>query len=177
MKQLNIVTPTADIMDGYIKVKENKVFRSAVVEVCAENAAYFVLRNPQNSNVNVFLRTLHLTNYSSAPLSYEIYYYGDLTKKLPRTQVVSGNTYDTTPNNQARVYAGTNTSIVNGVKTIIHNVPAYESYRTWAQGSVLIAPGMNHIIKVVPLTDNLNPHCAVTFDWWEEPICKSERLE
>lgn len=167
----NIYTPSADVATGYIQTKKNQLFIGQGEVLSFDKTAYYILRNPSDSDVNIFVRTIFLSNNSALSVSAKIIYYSKVSGDLKKsTSIASGNTYDTCPNNKGIILSGIDMSVKNGVEVITHNLPPYHSYRTQAQGSVLIAPGMNHVVKITPLNCGGSGTCIVGFGWWEEPI-------
>jgi hypothetical protein len=70
----------------------------------------------------------------------------------------------------ACVTYGTNMTLADGTIGETITIPAYE---TWAQkhgGSVLIAPGCTFVIELAPLSGTATMPCAITAQWWEEPL-------
>ena len=68
------------------------------------------------------------------------------------------------------IYSGTNIKFKAGVTPLTFTVPSNGSYESSPKGSILISPGMQYTVEVIPVNYNQMGYGIVAFDWWEEAI-------
>ena len=173
IKNIKIPYYTADIKDGYIQNKVGNVFRGQgeILSFGPEYNSVYVLSNPKDSNINLFLRTLMYTNLSPTSMGVNVIYYGEVNGDLIKScNVANGNTTYQNLKSISSIYSGSNVKINCGVTVCTYSIQGYSTYRAPINGSLLLAPGMNHIIEVFPINCNQLGYGVVGFDWWEEPI-------
>lgn len=175
MSKLNNKKPisTVDISDGHTQTKQKRYYygRGNVLNVAPRGNAVYVLHNPIDSGVNVWVNRTTLTNLSKNPLVNKIILFTSVVQKLKRSaQVANSNTSGgINRKGKAQIFYGTNATIKKGgVDPFLNSLTPYETFIIPINGSTLIAPGQSRIIELTTLTGK--GKCCVSFNWWETPI-------
>ena len=95
-----------------------------------------------------------------------------LGNALANIVAANGNTTYQNLKSISSIYSGSNVKINCGVTVCTYSIQGYSTYRAPINGSLLLAPGMNHIIEVFPINCNQLGYGVVGFDWWAEPFQK-----
>lgn len=161
-------------LNAYQKNKLGYYFRCecGAIPCSFEDGGYFILANPKNSEVNLFLNVSYNTNLSEIPLQASAYYFGKIKGDLKETKkIISGNPYTKdTIKSKAKIFYGFDAELLRGVNTYTFSIEPFSTFKDIPSGSIIIPPGYIHIVKVCSSYENKTGLCCASFAWWEKSI-------
>lgn len=172
----------ADVGAGYHQTKAGIYYKAQAATQtgnCSDHV-FFVLENPRNSGVNIFINKIVLANLSDTPLQIVSYLCGTVKDDIMLSyNVHNTNTYFCCDKPAGKVYSGKNLNIHSEGSDFLLVASSYQTLMGTPSGSILLAPGKCYIAKVTPLQSK-EFKCACSFAWWEEDAhphcpCKCEQ--
>ncbi len=136
--------------------------------------SWAMLKNPENSGVNLFFDLLTLSNYSADP--YVAYtYFNSIPSgtELVSVDVASGNTALSPlpiPKSQIKYSRRVSNSPEGGVIAFDRVVGGFFTEKSEFVGRFIFGPGGALIVYLIPLKPATALFSRVAFGWWEEEI-------
>lgn len=136
--------------------------------------AWVMLRNPEDSGVNLFLSAVTLSNFSADP--YAAYYYFNalpMQEGLISEQISPANlALDPPPAHQAEIlWAGRiSGSPDGGTLVFTRAVSGYTTEKTDYDGRLIFGPGDWLFIELNTIRPASSLFGRVAFGWWEEEV-------
>lgn len=163
----------ADVRRGYVQTKAGIYYKGTAIPVCgkANEKAYFILANPEDSGVNVFLnKTLH-SNLGDSPVGIRTYLCAIPKGRVEcSNDITNSNTYKCNKKSKAKIFSGKDLCIAGGDSNYIFTVKGYETFRGSPNGCMLLAPGKCYIAELNSLIDCKGIKGVCSFAWWEEEL-------
>lgn len=168
---------SCDISNGYIQSKNLTLFNGVSEEMdCGGNStfeyAYFLLSNPQKSNINIYVKNSIITNLSSSPIICKIYYcVEDVIGNLDSTNnttITNSNSCGSMP--VGKIFFGNDVEKIYGVYGQNLIIPAYNMHLSNENGGIVISPGFSYLFEILPVNQEITSNFVMSFSWWEEPI-------
>lgn len=168
---------TCNISTACNQSKNLSLFKGVSDEMyCGGNTtfeyAYFLLSNPNDSNVNIFVQNTITTNYSNYPISSKVYYcVEDIMGNLDSSNnitITNSNSSGKMP--YGKIYFGNDLDKIYG--TYGHNliISPYSMYKSSENGDVIISPGYSYLFEINPINIENDSNFIMSFSWWEEPF-------
>lgn len=160
----------------YIQKTSEIYFRGQGSELyCTDiSPAYFILKNPKDSGVNIVLDNCAHTNLSGVPVRMAAHYRcSDFPiNEAPSKSVISVYTCSC-PNIKPKgeIYS-INIDDIPSIKHCTFAVPPFNNVPIEPLNGIFIPPGALHIIRFTALVSNERALVSETFGWSETPIKK-----
>ncbi|GAB6169798.1 DUF6143 family protein [Clostridium carnis] len=134
--------------------------------------ALAALVNPINSNVNIYVNAITVTNISEINLSAEFYLKSTLNRALNSNSVSCTNlsiTPEPTPRGKIKYLPTTTTPPRNGVSIFSRIISPYSTL-VIDGGQIIIPPGESLIVYLGGLLPIAFDSTIVAFGWWERNL-------
>lgn len=168
---------SCDISNGYIQSKNLSLYNGVSEEMdCGGNStfeyAYFLLSNPNKSNVNIYVKNSIITNLSSSPIISKVYYcvedvIGNL-ESSNNTTITNSNSSGSMP--MGKIFFGNDIEKVFGIYGQNLIIPPYDMYVSNENGGIVISPGFSYLFEIAPVNEEITSNFTMSFSWWEEPL-------
>lgn len=156
--------------------EKGKYFIGQTPILTGENEhALALLFNPINSNINIYLNSMTITNISDLNLSAEFYLKSCFNKGSISDLVSCTNTTiipEPTPRGQIKYLTTTNQPPSDGISIFSRIVSPYSTLVVDG-GQIILAPGQSIIIYLGGFLPVVLDSAKVAFGWWEERICNN----
>lgn len=198
----NIQTPCINLVttigEGFYQSKKCQYYNGTSPELTVGRgrSGLIVLSNADCSDKIVYLNKITLANYSSAPISLQVYSDVDIDRKLSAScdiaptnskcnnnniNNISNNTTSSnctsssnnTSNNNKRsldILYSNDVSIDDGTLVYQRSLGAYDSSDSAPNGSIILCPGSERAYIINTLCPLSTAVVTLSFAWWESPI-------
>ena len=166
---------TCDISNGYIQSKNLSLFQGVSEELdCGGNStfeyAYFLLTNPNKSNVNIYVKNSLISNLSPSPIIVRAFYcveyvVGNLEKSNFIT-ITNSNSSGTLP--QGKILFGNDLEKVSGIYGQNLIISPYNMFNFAENGGIIISPGFSYLFEISCVNIDITSNFTMSFSWWEE---------
>lgn len=171
------INNSCDISNGYLQSKNLMLFNGVSEEMdCGGNStfdyAYFLLSNPQKSNINIYVKNSIISNLSSSPIVSKIYYcVEDVIGNLESSNNISiTNSNSNGSMSFAKIFFGNDVEKIYGIYGQNLIIPSYSMHNSYENGSIIISPGFSYLFEIIPINKEISSNFVMSFSWWEEPI-------
>lgn len=131
------------------------------------------LYNPKNSGVNLYVSVVTVTNTSDVSIKSRIYMNPHLSRNYDIVKAITPANLAICPPPKPEVcfLVGSFCNIENigGVKAFTRIVPANSTLANEKDGKIIIPPGKNIMMLLVPPGDEI-VEADIAYGWWEKPI-------
>ena len=168
---------TNDLANGYDQTLRGCYYKGTCepLFLAMEERAYFILENPKNSGVDIFVNRASYMNMSPAPILVNLYL-SDKAKGeiIPCKNVSNANTYFYKREAAGDLLCGRNLMLKGKEANCRFALSAYTTIKTEESGAVLLAPGRCLIAEMASLIPEMNAGAVSSFRWWE---CRTEEAQ
>lgn len=134
--------------------------------------ALAILKNPPNSNRNIYLNSITITNISSLNLSAEFYLRSNISNGITSDLVTCVNTAicpEPIPKGKIKYLNAPTSPPNNGVSIFSRIVPPYSTLVVDG-GQIILAPGQSISVYIGGFLPASFDGVRFAFGWWEERI-------
>ena len=166
-----------DISNGYSQSKILSLFNGVSEEMdCGGNStfdrAYFLLSNPINSSVNIYVKNSIISNHSPNAIITNIYYCVDdivgTFKSSDYISITNSNSSGTIP--YGKIFFGNDLDKIYGIYGQNITVPPYGTHVSSENGSIILSPGFSYLFEIFPTNKEFVSNFVMSFSWWEEML-------
>lgn len=161
-----------DLQNGYIQTLQANYYQgtSRILSGGSMEKSYFVLENPKDSGVNVFInKTLH-SSLSSAAIVVTTYLCSRVRGELRVSECIDNtNTYFCKKSPKARIVYGREVMFKDNDANARFSIAPYGIYTAMPSGSILLAPGKCYVAEAEALEGSLGFDIVSSLGWWECP--------
>lgn len=132
------------------------------------------LYNPVNSNVNIYVNAMTITNVSNSNLPAQFYLKSNLHKALISKSVSCTNQSivpEPIPKGKIKYSDTADTGPKNGV-SIFSRIVSPNTTQVIDGGQIIIPPGESIVIYIGDFLPVNFDSIIIAFGWWEEKICR-----
>ncbi|MBE5960646.1 MAG: hypothetical protein E7256_04560 [Lachnospiraceae bacterium] len=168
---------TNDMSNGYDQTLRGCYYKGSCepLFLTIGERAYFILENPKNSGVDVFVNRGIYMNASPAPILVNLYLTAHVKGEIGCCRDVNNaNTYFEKKDAGARILGGRNLLLKGGEANTRFALAAYTTHVIDVNGSILLAPGKCLVVEMASLIPEMNASVVSSFAWWE---CRTEESE
>ncbi len=166
-----------DLHNGYIQTLQACYYKgtSRILSGGSTDRSYFILENPKDSCVNVFLnKTMH-SNLSSSPIAVATWLCTRVKGELRVSECIDNtNTYFMEKPSKARILYGREIIAKEVNVNCRFSVEPYGIFVAQPAGSILLAPGKCYIAEAQALEGGLGFDMVSSLSWWECPVKNCE---
>ena len=135
--------------------------------------ALVALSNPSNSNVNIYLNAITITNFATTSLSAQIYLNSNFSQCIISNLFSSANTSiipQPIPEGEIQ-YLDTNAQPPTSGVNIFDRIVSPSSTLVIDGSQIIIGPGQSILLYLGGYLPISIDSTIVAFGWWEEEIC------
>mgnify|MGYP005754155381 CR=1 FL=1 len=169
---------SVDVSAAYCQTLQGCYYKGSMTLAAGNkgDTADFLLVNPKQSRLNLYVNQVLYANLSSANLKVicSIGQTPDAVLKsdgtaIPSANVVGTNTVKINHQPGGVIYSGMNFMIKGQMKAdTVFTVPSYQTIESMLAGSRILAPGMCFIAQINAIVEENIFESSVSFGWWEE---------
>ncbi|MBE5960647.1 MAG: hypothetical protein E7256_04565 [Lachnospiraceae bacterium] len=159
-----------DLHNGYIQMLQACYYQgtSRILSGGSMERSYFVLENPKDSNVNVFINKALHSNLSSSAIAVTTYLCSRVKGELRVSECIDNtNTYFSKKQAKARIVYGREAIFKENNANTRFSIPPYGIYSAIPSGSIVLAPGKCYVAEAEALEGSLGFDMISSLGWWE----------